>query len=48
MTYLQTSEETFGVAVAEDVAAGCIPAVPGHTAHPETVPSAELRYCTEE
>ena len=46
--YLQTSEETFGVAVAEAVAAGCIPVVPDHTAHPETVPFAELRYRTEE
>ena len=45
--YLQTSEETFGVAVAEAVAAGCIPVVPDHTAHPETVPFAELRYRTE-
>ena len=46
-TYLQTSEETFGVAVAEAMAAGCIPVVPDHTAHPETVPFAELRYRTE-
>ena len=46
--YLQTSGETFGVAVAEAVAAGCIPVVPDHTAHPETVPFAELRYRTED
>ena len=46
--YLQTSEETFGVAVAEAIAAGCVPIVPDHTAHPETVPFTELRYRTED
>ena len=45
--YLQTSEETFGMAVVEAIAAGCVPVVPDHTAHPETVPFAELRYRTE-
>ena len=45
--YLQTSKETFGVAVAEAVAAGCVPAVPDNSAHPETVPFRELRYRTE-
>ena len=46
--YLQTSEETFGVAVAEAIAAGCVPIVHDHTAHPETVPFTELRYRTED
>ena len=45
--YLQTSEETFGVAVVEAVAAGCVPIVPDNSAHPETVPFDELRYRTE-
>ena len=36
------------MAVAEAVAAGCIPVVPDHTARPETVPFSELRYRTEE
>ena len=44
--YLQTSRETFGVAVVEAIAAGCIPVVPDNTAHPETVPFRELRYGT--
>ena len=46
--YLQTSEETFGIAVAEAIAAGCVPVVPDNSAHPETVPFRELRYGTEE
>ena len=45
--YLQTSEETFGIAVVEAVAAGCVPVVPDNSAHPETVPFKELRYGTE-
>ena len=45
--YLQTSEETFGVAVVEAAAAGCVPVVPDNSAHPETVPFGELRYRTE-
>ena len=45
--YLHTSEETFGVAVVEAAAAGCIPVVPDNSAHPETVPFDELRYGTE-
>lgn len=45
--YLQTSEETFGVAVVEAAAAGCVPVVPDNSAHPETVPFAELRYGSE-
>ena len=32
----------------EGVAAGCVPIVPDDSAHPETVPFAELRYGTEE
>ena len=46
--YLHASKETFGIAVAEAVAAGCVPVVPDNSAHPETVPFAELRYGTEE
>ena len=46
--YLQPSEETFGIAVVEAISAGCIPIVPNHTAHPETVPFEELRYDTKE
>ena len=42
--YLQTSEETFGVAVVEAMSAGCVPVVPDNSAHPETVPFSELRY----
>lgn len=45
--YLHTSKETFGVAVVEAAAAGCIPVVPDNSAHPETVPFDELRYGTE-
>ena len=45
--YLQTSEETFGIAVVEAIAAGCVPVVPDNSAHPETVPFKELRYGTE-
>lgn len=45
--YLHTSEETFGVAVVEAAAAGCIPVVPDNSAHPETVPFDGLRYGTE-
>ena len=37
-TYLQTPGETFSVAVAEAVAAGCIPVVPDHTAHTRPFP----------
>ena len=47
-TYLHASKETFGIAVAEAMAAGCVPVVPDNSAHPETVPFAELRYGTEE
>ena len=34
--------------MAEAIAAGCVPVVPDNSAHPETVPFAELRYSTEE
>ena len=46
--YLHASSETFGIAVVEAIAAGCVPIVPDNSAHPETVPFAELRYSTEE
>lgn len=42
--YLQTSMETFGIAVVEAIASGCIPIVPDNTANRETVPFKELRY----
>ena len=45
--YLHTSKETLGVSIAEAAAAGCVPVVPDHTAHPGTVPFAELRHRTE-
>ena len=34
--------------MAEAITAGCVPVVPDNSAHPETVPFAELRYGTEE
>ena len=37
-------DEPFGITVIEAIAAGCIPIVPNSSAHPETVPFAELRY----
>lgn len=46
--YLHASKETFGIAVAEAVAAGCVPVVPDNSAHAETVPFAELRYGAED
>ena len=46
--YLHSSKETFGIAVAEAIAAGCVPIVPDNSAHPETVPFDELRYGSEE
>ena len=45
--YLHPRPESFGIAVVEAVAAGCVPVVPDNSAHPETVPFAELRYRTE-
>ena len=46
--YLHAAPEDFGIAVVEGIAAGCVPIVPDNSAHPETVPFAELRYGTEE
>lgn len=46
--YLHASKETFGMAVVEAIAAGCVPVVPDNSAHPETVPYDELRYGSEE
>ena len=45
--YLHARPESFGIAVVEAVAAGCVPVVPDNSAHPETVPFSELRYATE-
>ena len=45
--YLHASKETFGMAVVEAIAAGCVPVVPDNSAHPETVPYDELRYGSE-
>ena len=45
--YLQPRPESFGIAVVEAIAAGCVPVVPNNTAHLETVPFDELRYSTE-
>lgn len=42
--YFCGSVETFGIAVIEGIASGCIPIVPDNSAHPETVPFKELRY----
>ena len=42
--YLHARPESFGIAVVEAVAAGCIPVVPDNSAHPETVPFRPLRY----
>ena len=45
--YLHARPESFGIAVVEAIAAGCVPVVPDNSAHPETVPFGELRYRTE-
>lgn len=42
--YFHASPETFGISVVESIAAGCIPIVPNHSAHKETVPFDDLRY----
>ena len=45
--YLHPRRESFGIAVVEAIAAGCVPVVPDNSAHPETVPDKDLRYSTE-
>jgi glycosyltransferase involved in cell wall biosynthesis len=42
--YLNSSHETFGISTVEAIAAGCVPVVPNHSGHKETVPFPELRY----
>ena len=41
--FISASDETFGIAVVEAMASGCIPIVPDSTAHRETVPFGVLR-----
>lgn len=45
---ISTSDETFGIAVVEAIASGCIPIVPNTTAHKETVPFEILRPIEKE
>ena len=42
--FFAASAETFGIAVVEAMASGCIPIVPNNTANRETVPYPALRY----
>jgi len=42
--FISAGRETFGIAVVEAIASGCIPIVPNNSAHPETVPFPELRF----
>lgn len=46
--YLHAADESFGIAVVEAMAAGCVPIVPNRTATVETVPFGELRFDTED
>jgi len=46
--FISTSDETFGIAVIESIASGCIPIVPDTSAHRETVPFNELRPVGDE
>ena len=43
---LHPRPESFGIAVVEAIAAGCVLVVPDNSVHPETVPLAGLRYRT--
>lgn len=45
--YLHAADETFGIAVVEAIAAGCVPIVHNGAANTETVPFDELRFDTE-
>lgn len=42
--FISASDETFGIAIVEAIASGCIPFVPNSTAHKETVPFPALRF----
>lgn len=44
--YFNPARDTFGIAVVEGIAAGCVPIVPDNSANKETVPISELRYVT--
>ena len=46
--FISTSDETFGIAVIEAIASGCIPIVPNTSANIETVPFKELRVIRTE
>ncbi len=46
--YFHACEETFGIAVVEGIAAGCVPVVPDNGAHKETVPVDDLRYVPDD
>ena len=42
--FISASDETFGIAIIEAIASGCVPLVPDTTAHRETVPYTALRF----